>query len=66
VLGDEDRVAAVGGLLAIFIWLGRGQPLGDELVRVTPDRGRAVQFGGGPVAAAQVELRAERVPCDGV
>jgi hypothetical protein len=59
-------VAAAGSLLAIFVGLGRGEPLGDEVVGVPPDRGWAVQLGGGPVAAAQVELRAERMPRDRV
>ena len=66
VLGDEDRVATVRGLLAVLVRLGGGQALSDELAGVPPDGGRAVQLGGGAVAATQVELRAERVPCDDV
>jgi hypothetical protein len=40
--------------------------LGDEVVRVSPDRPRAVQLGGSPVAVAQAEPSAKRVPRDGV
>ena len=40
MLGHEDRVAAAGHLLAVLVRLGRGQSLGDEIVRVPPDRGQ--------------------------
>ena len=66
MLGDEDRVPAVGGLLAVLVWLGGSKALGNELAGMSADRGRAVQFGGSPVAAAQVELRAEGLPREGV
>lgn len=66
VLGDEDRVPTVRSLPAVLVRLGRGQPLGDEVVGGPPYRGRPVQFSRGPVAAAQVELRTERLPRYGV
>jgi hypothetical protein len=59
-------MAAVGGLLAVLVWLGGSKTPGNQLAGVPADRGRAVQFGGGPVAAAQVELRAEGLPREGV
>jgi hypothetical protein len=42
VLGDEHRVAAVGSLPAVFVGLGRGESLGDELAGVPADGSRAV------------------------
>jgi hypothetical protein len=62
VLGDEDGVAAVGRLLAVLVRLGRCDALADDLPRVLPEPGRAVELGQAPVAAAQVELPAERLP----
>jgi len=66
VLGDEDRMATVGGLPAVLVRLGGSKALGNQLAGVPADRGRAVQFGGGPVAAAQAELRTEGLPREGV
>ena len=66
MLGDEDGVATVRSLPAVITRLGRGEPPGDQVPGVQPHRGRAAQFGGDPVAAAQMELRAERMPRDGV
>jgi hypothetical protein len=60
VLGYEDRVVAVRGLLAVVARLGRRQPLGNDLRGVGPHRLRTAQLSRGPLAPAQVEPPPER------
>jgi hypothetical protein len=66
MLGDEHGVTAVRSLLAVVARLGRGEPPGDQVPGVQPHRGRPAQLGGDPVAATQMEPRAERLLRDGV
>src|SRR5690606_40791059 len=59
VLGDEDRVAAVGGLAAVVAGFGGGEPALDQFAGVLADGGHAAQVDDRAVAAAEPELRAE-------
>ena len=54
VLGDEDRVAAVGGLPAVLVRLGRGEALADELA------GRPRGVAAGPFSWAVARSRPRR------
>ena len=62
VLGDEHGVAAVRRLPAVLVGRRRGEPLGDQLLGVSAYGLHAAQLDRRGVAAAEVELRAERLP----
>ena len=53
VLGDEDWMTAVRGLLAVVARFGGGQALRDQVTGVLAYGGWAAEFGGGAIAAAQ-------------
>lgn len=65
MLRHEDWVATVGRLLAVVVRLRRCEPLRDQVVSVGADRARAAEDRGCAIAAAQLELRPERLLPDG-
>ena len=66
MLGDEDGMAAVGGLLPVLDGEGRGEAPADQLVGLAPDPLRPVELREAAVAASQVESRAKRLAADAV
>jgi hypothetical protein len=66
VLGDEDRMAPVGGLLPVLGGEGRREAPADQLVGVAPDALRPVELRKAAVAASQMESRAKRLAADAV
>jgi hypothetical protein len=66
MLCHEDRMPAVGRLLPILVRSRRRKALGDELGGVLANGLHATKLDRGPVAPAQVELRAKALTPDGV
>ena len=56
VLCDEHGVPAIGRLTAVVAWFGRGQPVFDELLGVSANRGDATQVDHRAVPAAEQAL----------
>jgi len=66
VLGHEDGVTAIRGLLPVLDRERRGEALADQVVRMAAQALGAVELSEAAVAASQVELRAERLAADAV